>query len=131
MKIEEHKQSFKEHKETIFDWAIATKGLENSQRIIGLHASRAILDLLAIRLQKHHKITAAKQLNHRWFKSNSVKDKLPDFEDKDKIIAKIVELELVCEKLSYGSKRPVDEIKKAIELFNMLQKELGEDHETK
>lgn len=52
MKIENHLESFKEHKETIFDWGIKIKGLKGSQRIIGTHASRAIVDLLAIYLLK-------------------------------------------------------------------------------
>ena len=46
MKKEHHIESFKEHKETIFDWALKIKGLKASQRIIGTHASRAIVDFL-------------------------------------------------------------------------------------
>lgn len=97
MKVEEHQESFKEHKETIFRWAIEVIGIENSQRTIGLHASRAILDLLSIYLLKKGKITAGKQVNHRWFKSLKVHDKLPDFPYKNDVIRKIVELELFKE----------------------------------
>src|SRR3989338_274144 len=117
MKIEEHQESYKEHKETIFRWALEVIGIENSQRIIGLHASRAVLDLLSIYLLKNGKITAGKQINHRWFKSLKVSDKLPDFPNKNKIVEKIVELELLSEKLTYGSRRPEIEVKKALELF--------------
>lgn len=131
MKIQDHLESFNEHKDTIFVWGIETKGLEKSQRIIGLHASRAILDLLSIKLQKEHKITSGKQLNHRWFKSISVKEKLPEFENNDKIIPRIIQLELLCENLSYGSKKPVTEIQKAVELFNELENELAVKDEPK
>lgn len=34
MKIENHLESFKEHKETIFEWALKIKGLKDSQRVI-------------------------------------------------------------------------------------------------
>jgi len=30
MKLENHLESYKEHKETIFDWALRIKGLKNS-----------------------------------------------------------------------------------------------------
>ena len=45
MNILDHLEAFNEHKETIFDWALRVKGLKNSQRIVGLHASRGIIDL--------------------------------------------------------------------------------------
>lgn len=63
MKAEEHKESFKEHKETIFRWALEVMGIENSQRIIGLHASRAIIDLLSIYLLNKGKMSHGKQNN--------------------------------------------------------------------
>ena len=126
MKQEEHEESFKEHRETIFRWALEVKGMENSQRIIGLHASRAIIDLLSIYLLKKGKISPGKQINHRWFKSLKVYDKIPDFLNKKQIIGKIVELELLCEKLTYGSKRPETEVKTALELFNELENKIEE-----
>ena len=124
MKIEEHEESFKEHKDTIFRWALEVKGIENSQRVIGLHASRAIIDLLSIYLLKKGKISSGKQINHRWFKSLKVSDKLPEFKDKTSVVNKIIELELLCEKLTYGSKRAEDEIKKALTLFNELENKI-------
>ncbi len=124
MRIKEHEESFEEHKETIFRWALEVKGMESSQRIIGLHASRAIIDLLSAYLLKNGMISAGKQINHRWFKSTKVADSLPEFADKKSIIGKIVELELMCEKLTYGSKRPISEIKKSLELFNKLEEKI-------
>lgn len=124
MRIEEHKESFEEHKETIFRWAVEIKGIEKSQRIIGLHASRAIIDLLSIYLLKKGKIGPGKQINHRWFKSLKASDKIPDFQDKKQIVEKIVELELLCEKLAYGSRKPETETKKALELFHTLENKI-------
>ena len=121
MKIAEHQESFEEHKETIFRWALEVKGIEKSQRIIGLHASRAILDLLSIYLLKKGKMSPGKQINHRWFKSGKVSDKLPDFKNKNQITEKIIKLELLCEKLTYGSQRSETEIKTALELFNEIE----------
>lgn len=124
MRIEEHEESFKEHKETIFRWALEVKGIENSQRIIGLHASRGIIDLLSIYLLRIGKISPGKQINHRWFKSLKAVDKLPDFVNKGQIVEKIVNLELLCEKLTYGSKRSSAEVKTALELFNELENKI-------
>lgn len=116
--------SFKEHRETIFDWALGVKGLKDSQRVIGTHASRAIVDLLAVRLLKDNLIDPGVQLNHRWFKSGRVHEKLPEFEDKSEIISKMIELELLCEDLTYGSPKSEDQIKKAIEIFRELEDKL-------
>ena len=127
MKIENHIESFKEHKETIFDWAIKVKGLKESQRIIGTHASRAIVDLLAVSLLKRHVIDQGIQINHRWFKSKRVMEKLPEFDGKKQIISKMIELELICEDLTYGSPRSEEKIKKAIILFKELEEKLSNE----
>lgn len=75
MKIENHLESYKEHRETIFDWALKVKGLKNSQRVIGLHASRGIIDLLMVYLLKKGVIDSGTMINHRWFKhQKSLKD---------------------------------------------------------
>ncbi len=124
MKIENHLESYKEHKETIFDWALKVKGLKNSQRIVGLHASRGIIDLLALYLLEKGVITSGATLNHRWFKSKRVLEKLPEFENKEEICNDIIELELLCEDLTYGSPKPEEKIKEALELFNKLEKKL-------
>lgn len=124
MKIEDHLEAFKEHKETIFDWALKVKGLEKSQRIVGLHASRGIIDLLSAYLHEKEKITIGTQINHRWFKSESIKEKLPEFNDKEKITKEIVELELLCENLSYGKQKQKEEIEKALILFKKLEEEI-------
>lgn len=124
MKLENHIESYKEHKETIFDWALKVKGLKDSQRVIGLHASRAIIDLLSAYLLKRNLIDPGMQINHRWFKSKRVMEKLPDFEKKEKIVSLIIKLELLCEDLTYGSPKPEEKIREAIVLFNKIEAEL-------
>ena|SRR3989344_819360 len=124
MKLENHLESYKEHKETIFDWALRIKGLKNSQRVIGLHASRAIIDLLAAYLLKRNLIDQGIQMNHRWFKSEKVIERLPEFDNKEEIIRQIIRLELICEDLTYGSPKPESKIKEAILLFNKLEEKL-------
>ncbi len=124
MKIENHIESFKEHRETIFDWAVKVKGLNESQRIIGTHASRAIVDLLAIYLLKRNLIDSGTQLNHRWFKSNKVLEKLPEFEGKKEIVSKMIELELFCEDLTYGAPKSEEKIKTVLALFIQLEEKL-------
>lgn len=52
MKEEEHYTAYQEHREAIFDWALEIKGLNKSQRIVGTHASRAIVELLSVFLHK-------------------------------------------------------------------------------
>ena len=121
MKIESHLESYKEHRETIFDWALKIKGLKNSQRIIGTHASRGIIDLLAVYLLKKGLIDSGMQINHRWFKSKKVGEKFPDFENKNKIFEEMIQLELLCEDLTYGSPKSEEKIKQAIFLFNKLE----------
>ena len=121
MKIDHHLESYKEYKETIFDWALKIKGLEKSQRIIGTHASRAIVDLLAVSLLKKNLIDPGIQINHRWFKSKKAIDKLPDFDNKEKIVSEMIKLELLCEDLTYGSPKPEAKIKEAIKLFKNLE----------
>jgi|SRR3989344_4518925 len=121
MKIENHSESYKEHKETIFDWAIKVKGLKNSQRVIGLHASRGIVDLLTVYLLKKNAIDSGTMINHRWFKSKSVLKRLPEFENKEKICNEIIKLELLCEDLTYGAPKSEEKIKEAILLFNKLE----------
>jgi len=121
MKLENHVESYKMHKETIFEWALKVKGIEHSQRIIGTHASRAMVDLLSAYLLKNGLIDSGLQINHRWFKSLKIEDKLPEFENKKEIIKEMIKLELLCEDLTYGSPKPEEKMKEAILLFNKIE----------
>lgn len=72
MKAEDHIKAFEEHRKTIFKWAVEVLGIENSQRVIGLHASRGITELLSAALHKNSLVDSGFQLNHRWFMVNQV-----------------------------------------------------------
>ena len=121
MELETHKQAFEERKETIFKWAVEVRGIENSSRIIGDNASRAVVELLSVYLHRQKKVEEGFQLNHAWFKSEKVKERLPEFEHKAKIVSLMIELELLSEKLSYGTPKPIDSTKKVLDLFNELE----------
>lgn len=126
MKTEDHLEAFEEHKTTIFKWALNTYGISRSQRIVGLHASRGIVELLSAYLHKQKLIDEGFQINHRWFKTDKVSEKLPEFENKNRIINKIVELELLSEQLSYGSPKPAEMIEKALSVFKDIENEIRE-----
>lgn len=126
MKYEAHIQAFNERKETIRKWAIDIRGIENSQRIIGDNASKAICELLSAYLHKSEAVEEGFQLNHSWFKSEGIYERLPEFNNKTKLIEKMVELEKLCENLSYGSPKPVEKIKLALELFENIENMLWE-----
>ncbi len=121
MRPELHTEAFEERKDTIFKWAVEARGIEKSQRIIGDNASRGIVELLSFYLHKNRLVEEGFQINHAWFKSDSVFGKFPDFDNKQTITSKMIELERLCEKLSYGIPKPVDLVKQAISLFNELE----------
>jgi len=122
MKEEDHLKAYQECKDTIFSWALEIRGLEKSQRTVGLNASRAIVELLSAYLHRKKLVDEGFQLNHRWFKSKSVSQKLPDFKNKEKVLEKIVSLENSSETLAYGSPKPLERMKEIVELFNDVEK---------
>ena len=121
MKAEDHIKAFEEYKRNIFRWALDIQGIENSQRTIGFSASRGIVELLSAYLHRTHKIDEGFQINHRWFKSGSVAERLPEFENKDAIVRKMVELENLCENLSYGSPKPMKDLEGVVKLFREIE----------
>lgn len=125
MKAEDHIEAYEEYKETIFKWALRVRGLEKSQRIVGLNASRGTVELLSAYLHKKERVAGGFQLNHRWFKSERVGEKLPEFERKGEIVRKISELENLCEQLTYGSPKPVEKVSRALELFREIEDEIN------
>ena len=125
MRIDSHEEAFTVHKKALFTWALEIEGLEKSQRIVGLHASRGIIELLSIALHKKHLIDEGFQINHRWFKSEKVSERLPEFEGKEEIIGKMVELEALCENLAYGAQKPVGRTEEALKLFTLLEEMIG------
>lgn len=124
MKLKTHEEAFEVHKKAIFTWALEIEGIEKAQRIVGVHASRGIVELLSLFLHKKELVKSGLQLNHRWFKSEKILQKLPDFINKREVVRKMVQLENLCEILSYGKKRPVSETEKAIQLFKELEEDI-------
>ena len=124
MKYETHLEAFNERKETIYKWAMEVRGVEKSQRIIGDNASKAIVELLSAYVHKNKKVEEGFQLNHAWFKSKKVYERLPEFPNKTEIVDKMMALELLCEKLSYGAQKPKEKTQEAIHLFKELEKEI-------
>ena len=120
MIFKDHVNAYEEHRDSV-NWAI-NRGIEKSQRIIGLHTSRAIIELLSAYLHKSSLIEVGFQVNHRWFKSESVFQRFPEFSDKKIIFDKIHKLELDSEKLIYGSQKNEKEIKELLILYNEIEK---------
>ena len=67
------------------------------------------------------------QLNHGWFKTPKVTEKIPDFENKQMIIQKIVKLENLSEDLAYGAPKSKEIIIQAITLFKEIEQEINQD----
>ncbi len=120
MKIEDHFKAYQQHRDAI-NWAI-DRGLKNSQRIIGTHVSRAIVELFSALLHKLHLIDMGFQINHRWLKSDKVSERFPDFPKKEVLMKRMVKLELDAENLAYGAEKSEEEIKSALLLFNEIEK---------
>jgi len=125
MKPEHHIEAYHEHRDAVFRWALEVRGLDKSQRIVGLHASRGVIELLSAFLHERGVFPVGSQLNHRWFKSARVAERLPDFELKDILVTKIVQLENLSEDLAYGAPKPIDEIRKCLDLFRDIESLLG------
>lgn len=121
MNPESHLQAFEERKETIFRWGIEVRGIEKAQRIIGDNASKAVTELLSAFLHLQNKVEVGFQLNHAWFKSEKVFQRLPEFDRKTEIVTKMIELEKLCEKQSYGAPLPAEKSKQALALFLELE----------
>ncbi|MFQ6137249.1 MAG: hypothetical protein ACE5PM_08725 [Candidatus Hydrothermarchaeales archaeon] len=121
MKKEDHWKAYLEYKDNLFYWVMEVRGIEKSQRTIGLNVSRGIVELLSYFLHEKKLVDEGFQLNHRWFKSSKVSEKLPDFGNKNAIVEKMMELENLSEKLIYGAPKTLEKIKRALELFRDLE----------
>lgn len=126
MKVETHLKAFEERKETILQWAVKVRGAQQSQRIIGDNASKAIVELLSAYLHKHKIVEDGFQLNHAWFKSEKVATRLPEFPSKQEVVTKMIALEKACENLSYGTEKSPEKIEQALALFKELEAKLQE-----
>lgn len=121
MRVETHQEALETHRRAIFTWGLEIEGLEKAQRIVGLHASRGIIELLSIFLHTRKLVDEGFQLNHRWFKSEKVARRLPEFPEKEVIVKKLILLENLCEHLAYGTPKPAVKTEEAIKLFQELE----------
>lgn len=124
MKPEDHLDTYRELRDAIFEWGVEMRGLKNSQRTIGLNAPRALVELLSAYLHEEDLIGPGKQINHRWFKSENVGSRLPEFPKKSEILDEMRELEILCEKLAYGSSKPKEKMKEALKIFREVESEI-------
>lgn len=122
MKEEDHLKAYQEYRDNIFSWALEIRGLEKSQRTVGLNSSRAIVELLSVYLHRKKLVDEGFQLNHRWFKSEKVSEKLPDFKNKSQLLKNMIALENSSEALAYGAPKSKENIKEIIWLFNESEK---------
>lgn len=123
MKLEQHKEAFREHLNNI-NRAI-DENIEENQRNLGFNISQGSVELFSIFLHKLNFIeSSGDQIDHRIFKNKKLIDKkIPlDFPSKKKILNLMRAIEEERTALCYGSRKPVTRIKKAILNFNQLRK---------
>lgn len=129
MNIEGHKKRLKEHI-NFLEIAIE-RGVKESQSTIGFHTSQGAVEMLSIHLHKLNLISAGKQINHLWFRSQkTINKKLPqDFPHKKQIINMISKIEDKRDSLIYGAPKSEEEIEKVVLLFQKLRKLIEQELE--
>lgn len=121
MKIEDHLRNIKESLDVIKE--SIQKGIQDRQRNLGFNTSVAGVEMFEVFLHKENLLHPSSILKHSWFNSKKIaNEKLNfDFPNKTKIIDLLCKIEEKRNILCYGKKRPVSEIKKALECFNELK----------
>ena len=122
MKIEEHEKAYEEHIRNI-NRAIE-EGIEENQRNLGYNISQASVELFSIYLHKLSLIqSSGDQFDHRVFKNTELTKKKipPKFNEREKIIKIMREIELERNVICSGKRKPKDRIEKMIKYFNELR----------
>ena len=121
MKIEDHLRNINESLEVIEE--SIQRGIQDRQRNIGFNLSLASVEMLEVFLHKQNLLHPSSILKHTWFNSKkTANEKLNfDFPDKEKIIDLLCKIERKRNIFCYGKKRPVEDIKEAINSFNELK----------
>jgi hypothetical protein len=124
MIIETHKKLIRESLEAIRE-AVQT-GVEKRQRTIGFHCSAAAVDMLEVWLHEQNLLGIGAILKHDWFSSvqNAERRLKMPFENKEKLIRLLVDLEKKRNILCYGKAQPKAEIERYLELFNEIKQML-------
>lgn len=123
MKLEEHEQALEEHLRNL-NKAI-DNGVEENQRNIAYNVSQGAVELFALHLHTLHLIEGSgDQWDHRIFKSkNKVAQKVPPaFQDKERILKLMEEIEQERNFLCYGKRQPLVRITRMITNFQELRK---------
>lgn len=97
-------------------WAIE-QGIEEKQTTIGFNASLVAVNLLELYLHEKNLIKVDNLLKHEWFKSkNKIKEKLDiEFDNKDKILNLMYEIEEKRNILCYGKKQSLKTLNDILE----------------
>lgn len=119
MKTNDHVDRIRESLEEIR--MCIKNGIERHQRTIGFHISAAMVDLLEAYLHENSMIDPGTVFKHEWFASAKVRERLPEFENKEKILNIMNEIESERNKLCYGKKQDRETISKVIERFHVLK----------
>lgn len=126
MNIEGHKRAVRESLETIKE--SIQRGVTERQRTIGFHCSVAAADMLELFLHKQNLIDPGASVKHDFFTSKKkAGERLSfKFENKDKLIDLLVELENRRNLLCYGKPQPKESIQRYVSLFNKIKKVFDE-----
>jgi len=121
MKIEDHLRNIKESFEVLNE--SIQKGVVERQRNIGFNASVASVEMLEVFLHKNNLINPGSILKHEWFSSaRRANEKLSfDFQDKEKIIGLLVDIESKRNILCYGRPQPAEIIEAVLDSFNKIK----------
>ena len=121
MKIEDHYKNLNESLTVIRD--CIRKGVENYQRSIGFHVSVALCDMLEIYLHDNNLIDPGSVIKHDFFASRrKANERLPEFEDKEKIISLLAEIDEKRNILCYGKRQVKENLAEFLERFHSLKK---------
>jgi len=121
MKIEDHLRNIQESLEVIKE--SIKKGLQERQRNIGFNVSVASAEMLEVFLHSKNLINPGAMIKHEWFASlNNARERLNfDFEDKDKILGILNEIEAKRTLLCYGKPQEIELIESYLALFNKIK----------
>jgi hypothetical protein len=121
MKIEDHLRNIRESEEVIKE--SIQRGLQERQRNIGFNSSVAAVEMLEIYLHKNNLINPGFILKHEIFSSINKANKILNFnfENKEKIIFLLHNIESMRNILCYGKPRPIETIRKIIDDYNELK----------
>lgn len=106
--------------------------LADRQNIVGFAVSEGAVNMFAYFLHKKQLISPGFNVKHNIFASQKrAESQFPFlFSHKDELLKALVRVEMLCDRLCYGKKKPEAEVEEAVSLFFQIKKiienELGE-----